>query len=245
MKFPFFASALFALVSLLAGCATTNVMSPAHLYDYRAQACESKDINLASSNPACVVRALDDEEIKCYTEADSDKAKACRDKVVGITKKYVDQYWRKFVSDLYGRNAGVTTALETGIGMTAAAAAITTPKSAADILAVVATSLSALNTSLQKNFFGNQAVDLLIGQMEADRYVIDQQILNGLALSVSDYSLATAMSQLADYALAMSVPHAMQSLRQAGGKAAQEVKDRQTAAIGDGAVKRVQKNSPR
>ena len=68
--------------------------------------------------------------------------------------------------------------------------------------------------------------------MEADRYVVDQRIRQSLKDGANVYPLVHAMSDLAAYSLTMSVPHALQSLRQAGGKDAQRVKEQ----VGDDLV---------
>jgi hypothetical protein len=52
--------------------------------------------------------------------------------------------------------------------------------------------------------------------MEVDRSIVDQRTVAGLSLPAGQYPLAVAMSELANYSATMSVPHALQSLRQAG-----------------------------
>ncbi len=216
--------------AMLASCTgPTGSLSPLHPYDYRT-GCPAASVSLDSSDMACVVAALDKSEVACYKAADEAARRQCRDEVIGITKKYIDQYWRQFNSNLYGRNGASKTAIETGVTAIGAAGGIATPTTVKSILAAVALSLNSFGVSVEKNLFGDQAVDLLLGQMEADRSIIDQRIAIGLSKPASQYPLAVAMSDLANYSATMSIPHALQSLRQAGGKPAQVVKEEEAAA---------------
>ena len=217
----------------LSGCQGTDILSPTHPYDYRYVKCDEDSPSLNSGKVACVVRKLDLIEDACYEEKDPDAAKRCRNKIIGFTKKMIDDYWRQFVSDLFGRDAAIKTTLETSVTTLGAVTGITTPLSASKILAATATGLSALNTSQAKNFLNNNTADLVLGQMEADRFLVDQRMQLRMVQKIDDYPLSVAMSDLADYSLCLSIPHALQSLRQAGGKAAQETKETLAATVKD------------
>jgi hypothetical protein len=91
----------------------------------------------------------------------------------------------------------------TAIGAAGGVAVQTTAKS---ILAAVALSLNSFGVSVEKNLFGDQTVDLLLGQMEVDRSLINKRITDGLARPASEYPLVNAMSDLANYSATMSIP---------------------------------------
>jgi hypothetical protein len=194
----------------------TALTSPVHPYDYRKDNCPETPASLESQVMGCVVKKLSQLEASCYLETDPTKTRQCRDEVVGATKKLIDDDFRRFVSNFFGRNAALMTSAETSVTALGAAAAITTPPSAASVLAAVSATINTLSTSGQKNFLADHAADLILGQMEADRSLVDKRIRLGLMSETKDYPLAVAMSDLADYALTMSVPHALQSLREAG-----------------------------
>ena len=200
------------LAGQLAGCATpTAVMSPLHPYDALKEEVFKGEI-LTS------IDTLKDRETEYYKSDTSDsRREMIREQSVGILLKYINEYWRRYRSSFYGDIAAAKTATEVIAGGLSGASVITTPISAAKLLATLSTGVTALGVSAQKNFLQDNAADLLLAQMEADRQAIGIRIRVGLAKPIKEYGLATAMNDVAEYASAMSVPSALTSIRAATG----------------------------
>jgi len=211
---------------VLSGCgsAPTGLESPKHPNDFRGYSGEDS----TSKDMATKVTALDAAE-KCCRAAPT---VVCRNAVAGELKSYIDDYWRRFKSDFNGR-VGVTNTIFDGTASTlTAAAAITTPDRAKNILAGLASSLLAIRTSAEKNLLGDQTAMALIGQMDSDRIVIGAKIDTGLdTKTLDEYSFTRAMSDVAEYGSSMSVISALVSLQRAGGANAQKVKDQQAETV--------------
>lgn len=236
-------SLVLSLAALLSACASgpTGLESPKHPYDFRGY--DGPDAAAASMGEA--VKALDEKLRKCFADPPT---KLCRNAITGELRGYIDDYWRRFKSDFSGR-AGLTNVLFDGTTQTLAAAAlITTPKNARDIMTALVTSLLAFRTSMQKNLMGDQNAYGLLGQMDSDRLIIARRIDTETEKNIDDYSLNRAMSDLAEYADTMSVASAIISMQRAGAANAQKIKDqevellvqtsrRQAAAAADAAAK--------
>jgi hypothetical protein len=208
-----------------AGCANgpTGLESPIHPYDFRGYTGADGQATVMAN----VVASLDQNADDCR----KNPTETCRNEVVGKLKDLIDEYWRKFKSDFNGRVGYTNTAFDGTTSTLTAAAAITTPETAKNILSALATSLLAIRTSAQRNILGDQTAVVLIGQMDSDRLVIGARIENGLDQDVKHYTFNRAMSDVSEYASSMSIIAALISLQRAGGANAQKVKDEQANAV--------------
>jgi hypothetical protein len=93
------------------------------------------------------------------------------------------------------------------------------------LLAAISSGTSLVGTSIQKNYLQENAADLLLSQMEADRKTISVKIQLGLAKSTDEYSLAQAHADVDEYAFSLSIPSALASLRAASGASLQAAKN--------------------
>ena len=216
--------AVVALVVAVSACsAPTGLQSPKHPYDFRGYAGPDSE----AQRMATAIGVLDTATVACY-EA---QTRQCRNRVVGELRQYIDDYWRRFKSDFNGRAGAANVAFDGTIATLAAAAPITTPISAQNIMTALAASLLALRNSAQKNLLGDQTAYALIGQMDSDRLVIGQRLANGLEMDYDHYSFPRAMSDVAEYAASMSVVSAVISMSRAGGANAQKVKDQEAEEL--------------
>lgn len=213
------------LLGTLCACSTmpSGLESPKHPYDFRGYSgSDSASIAMAKA-----IEKIDEDREKCYANPDVQ----CRNKVVGELQDYISDYWRRFKSDFFGRAGATNVAFDGTVATLTAAAPITTPTSAQNILTALATSLLAFRTSMSSNLLGGQTAIVLLGQMDSDRLVISQRIADGLDKDLAHYSFDRAMSDLSEYASSMSVASALVSLSRAGGASAQKVKDQQADEV--------------
>lgn len=212
------------LVALLTGCAITrsDIVSPLHPNDYRFlddMACADQGIKAMCDD----IREIAGREKECYCT----QTKQCRDEIIGRTRHYIDNFWRQFQSNFYGRLAGIRTAsegLSTGIS---AFAATTSVSSTANLLSATAATITGLGASMQKNFAGDMAAQVLLAQMDADRHRIGASMEQKMKDEYSTYSLAQAMADLSEYAAAMSVPSALAALSAKTGETKNQARDAQ------------------
>lgn len=218
-----FLSAVF-LAALLSGCAAvgTDIVSPAHPYDYRyldADRCEKEGVKELCDD----IKSIALTERVCYVNPTT----KCRDEVVGRTRTYIDDFWRRFRSEFFGRLNGAKAVAEGATTGLAAAAAVTTPPGAAHLISAMAATVSGLNASIQKNLAGDTAAFVLLAQMDADRQRIGAAIDKKIALPIEQYSLVRAMADLGEYAATLSVPSALASLGAKAGEAKKQAMDAQ------------------
>lgn len=210
------------LIPLLTGCATTgsDVVSPAHPFDYRFlddKACADQGIK-AMCDDVKEIAAL---EKTCYTT----QTKQCRDEVIGRTRRYIDNFWRQFQSNFFGRLAGIKTASEGWATGVSAFAATTSPPGAASLLSATAASITGLGASMQKNIAGDTAAPILLAQMDADRQRIGASLEIKMRDDYATYGLHQAMADLSEYASTMSVPSALASLSAKTGETKKQATD--------------------
>lgn len=213
---------------LLSSCAgPTGLESPKHPFDFRGYSGPDREgVDMANK-----ISILDTAIENCRKVKLPDESFTCRNQVVGELKEHITVYWNKFKSEFFGR-VGITNLAFDGItATTSAAAGITSPVSAKNILTAFTTSLLAFRSSAQKNLLGDQAIVPLLGQMDHDRLVLNAKIDLGLSKSIAEYSFAQAMSDVNEYAGSMSVASALISMHRAGAANAQKVKDQEAELV--------------
>lgn len=116
------------------------------------------------------------------------------------------------------------------LGMTAAAT-IATHTPTKTILSALATGLTGVNLSFDKNFFAQQTFQTIAIAMQTRRDKGRAVITTNLAKSVGDYPLAAARRDLVSYFYAGTLPGGLQELQEQAGAAAnaQSSKDRASA----------------
>ena len=220
-------SATMASVLLLAGCSTTGWMSPAHPFDY-IYGTSKEDIKASLPTAA----ELRDDEASYYKSADENERRRLREKIIGQLRPFIDEFWRRYHSQLFGDTATIKTGFEAATTTFSGAAAITTPSTAAAILSALAAASTAYGSSMEKNFFNQQSLPVVLHQMEADVSLYGQKIEAGLAKSTTEYPLSTALADLSAYSRAMSIPSALASLNAAAGAQKQAVKEKIMGDLG-------------
>lgn len=174
------------------------------------------------------IKVLDAAEKACRATPTID----CRNAVAAELKGYIEDYWRQFKSDFYGR-AGLTNTICDGTASTlTAAAAITTPRQreeyprAARDVTARHPELRAEELARRPDRGGADRLDGLRQHRQGDRFNTGLDIK-----AIGEYNFARVMSDLAEYRSSMSLISALISLQRASGAIAQKVKDQQAETV--------------
>lgn len=130
---------------------------------------------------------------------DLDKARAVRNEVLEDVLPYIDDAYFDFVTDLQaGRDRAnfVADVIELG---TTAAVGITNGERPLQILGVGLTAFRGGRRSADLNFFKEQTTPVLITKMDGNRATVRATILTREKMSVDDYPLGAAISDIVDY----------------------------------------------
>lgn len=212
------ALALSACASISAG---EGGMSPGHPNDF----IYGKTQEELKTTITAIAGEVTDLESDYYQASTDEDRRVIRNHIVSKMREGTWEFWRRYEPWLYGHNAAFQTGVETTTGILSGAAAITTPPSAKSILAALSAAFSNFGASYAKNMLGQQALPALLHQMESDIALAGQTISLGLAKTDAQYPLANAYADLQEYAMAMSVPHALASLSASASKGLATVKD--------------------
>jgi len=141
-----------------------------------------------------------------------DRRTVIREQIVYNLLELDDEYYRKWVSDFYGRGQTFTTIADTAAPTLSAASAVTTG-GASTVLALISSGVGTLNTAVSKNFLQQSAISLLTARSDALRDNIRAGIYNRMTNSVAIYPLGMALLDIQDYARAGSLPAAAQAIQ--------------------------------
>ena len=90
-----------------------------------------------------------------------------------------------------------------------AAGAITMHGPTSQLLSGIGTALTGTRTAYDSTFFAEQTIPVLVKQMEASRTSQREIVVKQLKASVTDYPLASALSDVVDYYLAGTLVNAL------------------------------------
>ena len=124
----------------------------------------------------------------------------------------------KFVQQFYLSNAQINSVLDItniGIGL---AATLVGPAVTKSILAAVATGLTGARLSIERNFFQEKTIQVLVTQMNAQRTAALVPIQRGLTQSVEQYPLALAIVDLNAYYEAGTIQGAIIGIQVSAGQ---------------------------
>lgn len=213
------------LVFGIVGCAgPTAILSPAHPLDYDSASCRSTGMDGTGTDFAsamCVdMGKLTSLENKYYmSTTTSDERRLIRDQWVQILMTDIDALWWQFEGKFTGRNEMVETVSETAVTGMAAAAAGVTGTAGKTALAVMSATLNGFNASFDKNVLQQQAMPTLFNAAKADRFAVETEILAGLKVDATQYSLTMASRDVLRYAQAGTLTSALASINQKVGVA--------------------------
>ncbi|MCD4499399.1 hypothetical protein [Chromobacterium vaccinii] len=205
------------LTLLLSGCANTGFISPPHPFDYTFQ-------GKNGIQTAIETEAFDKKIDQYYASESEDARKKIRNEITGKMKIYIDEYWRRFVSSFYSDSAISKATFETSTISLSTASTIVDPTHTKSILAGLASIATATGSSIDNNIYQKQTASILLKQMGSDVITYGKVIENGFSKSDASYPLPQALSDLNNYAICMTIPHALQELDSAAGVVSQSSK---------------------
>ncbi len=146
--------------------------------------------------------------------ATADHAKLFRNQIVDDLRKNIDGVYNEYVQVLYtGKGIeGLATDIA-NLGLTAAST-ITLVARTKTILSALATAVSGVALSADKNFFGQQTFSALASAMQARRDQARNTILKNELLGVDLYSLDQALDDLVAYFYSGTLPGALEEIQE-------------------------------
>jgi hypothetical protein len=137
-----------------------------------------------------------------------DAQKAVRNKLIEQRMAVIDEAYRTFEAGLTKENVAAELAVAlAGVGVGAAGSLAA--ESASQILSAVSGGLAGAQAAYQKSALYDRAATALLAQMRAGRKVIAAQIFSRWKLSIEEYPLWLARSDLEAYIFAGSLPGAI------------------------------------
>jgi hypothetical protein len=176
------------------------------------------------------------EYYKLETSTDSaslSRRRDCRNNILRRLILLDDEYFLAWSTHLYGGQAAITTGGEILNTALTGAASVITPGTATQVLAGVASGLSAARTSVDKNFFFQQNIPTLVSKMEQLRAEIKTQLQEYYTKPVSKYTLDDGLQDFVRYYKAGTLTAAAESLNLEVNQARQAAQDQLQAVKGD------------
>ena len=164
------------------------------------------------------------------------RQRECRNHILRRLVLLDDEYFLAWCTHLYGGQATATTAGEIINTALTGAASVITPGTATQVLAGVASGLSAARTSIDKNYFFQQNVPTLVSKMEQLRADIKTQLHQYFAKPVADYTLDDGLQDFVRYYKAGTLTAAAEALNLEVNKDRQAAQDKLEATKGDNQV---------
>ena len=138
--------------------------------------------------------------------------KRLRNEIIGKMRYPIDEFWRTYRIRLYAQTAYVKSGFDSTTTILSTASSIATASSSKTILSALSASLGHIGTSLDKNVLQQQAITLLMNQMDVDVKLYSEKINLGLIQTDDNYPLELAYADLMAYSNAMSIPSAIMSI---------------------------------
>ncbi|MFL6211345.1 MAG: hypothetical protein ACJ74W_21030 [Pyrinomonadaceae bacterium] len=156
---------------------------------------------------------------------DLTKAKLFRNELLYESLQLVDANYNDFENDLFVKRASSNVLMDvTELGLSAATG-ITNGERVKNILAISATAFKGGRRSIDLNLFREQTTQVIVLKMRAARARVRQRVAQGVALDVSQYSLASGLDDLMDYINAGSINSALLELTQDTGADAKNARE--------------------
>jgi hypothetical protein len=147
-------------------------------------------------------------------------AKQIRDKIAYGFMGEIDDAYGYYTRNLYaGKGLFGVSGDTTELGLTAAAT-IATHAPTKTLLSALATGITGVNLSFDKNFFAQQTFQAIGIAMQTRRDKARAEIIDHLDDPVDDYPLEAARRDLVSYYYAGTLPGGLQELQEEAGKAA-------------------------
>jgi hypothetical protein len=143
--------------------------------------------------------------------------KAARNEFITGRLTLINLQYIKFIRQFAVSKSQMESAFDvliTGVGL---ATAVTGGEAAKAALGAASAGLGATRTSIDKNFFYEKTVPVLITAMNAQRKVVLLPILDGIKQDINTYPLAQALTDLSEYYFAGTFIGALQAVQKDAG----------------------------
>lgn len=171
--------------------------------------------------------------VRCATPTAAEQciAKQLRDSIINRINLDIELNYREYAAQLFigraGTNVGLD-ALELGLSTAATLAGAEGTKT---ILAGILTGAKGIRLSFDKNFFAERTTPIIIGRMNTARETLLTELHTKMTLSVAEYPLEEAWSDLVELFYAGTLQGGIQALATDMGQAAGEIRTRRSATL--------------
>jgi hypothetical protein len=136
-----------------------------------------------------------------------------RDRIIAGRIALIDLNYNQFVSQATANKQFWDTAVDIALLATSIAGTAAGGEGAKTVLAAAAAGLAGSKTAIDKNFFYEQTVPVLVASMNAQRKVALIPLHDGAKLDVTEYPLTRALSDLNNYYFAGTFLGALQAIQ--------------------------------
>ncbi len=183
-------------------------------------------------DPESVIEALEtdkqfrlEELVLSYYKAKDNKARReIRNLLIDVGIILIDQHFELFVREYSTDRKDFDAGMEIGSMATAAVATIVTPAVTKSILSAISGGLTAAKTVVDKTYFYDQTMQVIIKQMDAQRRSASVALLLGIPKSIENYPLSAALLDLHRYYTAGTIDGALAGIQQNAAIEAEEAK---------------------
>ncbi len=137
-----------------------------------------------------------------------------RNEILDIGMILVDQRFEVFREQFSSTKKGLDTGTDISVIALNSTAAVIVPSSTTQILAAIAAGLTGAKASIDKNYFYERSVPVLLNAMEAQRTTIRASLIEGISQPVEAYPLTAALGDLYRYQFAGSIDGAFIAIQQ-------------------------------
>jgi hypothetical protein len=158
-------------------------------------------------------------------------AKDLRDRILNRVKLDVDLNYWGFESQLFLGNAGYNVGMDTvALGLSTAATLAGAPGTKT-ILAGILTGFQGTRLSIDRNFFREHSIPMIIAKMEVLRDTLSTELEQQMALPVSEFSLEQGWIKLVELFYAGTLQGGLQAMNADAGQAVASMRAQRTARI--------------
>jgi hypothetical protein len=144
-----------------------------------------------------------------YAAGDDQGRVLARNKIIDVTIILIDQHFSVFLTDLSAGRKDFSTVTDLGSIATDAAATLLSPVATKSILAAISGGLTATRVTVDKNYFYDQTLQVIIKQMEAQRRSALLPLISHTDASATAYPLSAALGDLERYYFAGTIDGAL------------------------------------
>jgi hypothetical protein len=137
-----------------------------------------------------------------------------RNEIIDIGMILVDQRFEVFRGEFSATKKSLDTGTDVAVIALNSTAAVIVPSSTTQILAAIAAGVTGTKASIDKNYFYEKSVPVLLKAMEAQRTTVRASLIQGIGESVEAFPLTAALGDLYRYQFAGSIDGSFIAIQQ-------------------------------